>query len=122
MESIEVRNGNTKKAYYPIVVPSETSGLNIETQETNETKVFPQFFTFHKINVPKNFALWSKDWLIYQILGLWKCGIELDNARYSIDNYNEAIQFLVVKCGNPDCQKSHDPYFYAYWKQDKKGT
>ena len=25
-----------------------------------------------------------------------------------------------MKCGNPDCQKSHGPYFYAYWKQDKK--
>jgi hypothetical protein len=49
--------------------------------------VFPQFFTFHKINVPKNFELWSKDWLIYQILGLWKCGIELGSAQYSIDNY-----------------------------------
>jgi len=40
VESIEVRNGNTKKAYYPIVVPSETSSLNIKTQETNETKAF----------------------------------------------------------------------------------
>jgi hypothetical protein len=25
-----------------------------------------------------------------------------------------------VKCCNPDCQKSHGPYLYAYWKQDKK--
>jgi len=25
-----------------------------------------------------------------------------------------------VKCGNPDCQKSHGPYFYAYWKHNKK--
>jgi hypothetical protein len=25
-----------------------------------------------------------------------------------------------VKCGNPDCQNSHGPYLYAYWKQDKK--
>jgi Domain of unknown function (DUF4331) len=24
-----------------------------------------------------------------------------------------------VKCGNPDCQNSHGPYRYAYWKQDK---
>ena len=23
-------------------------------------------------------------------------------------------------CGNPDCHKLHGPYFYAYWKQDKK--
>jgi hypothetical protein len=99
IESVDVRNGNTKKVYYPIVVPSETSSLNAEskTRETDETKTYPQFFTFHKINVPKNFKLLSKDWLIYQILGLWKCGIELDNARYSIDNYNEAIQFLDIE-------------------------
>jgi hypothetical protein len=25
-----------------------------------------------------------------------------------------------VKCGNPDCQNKHGPYFYAYWKHDKK--
>jgi hypothetical protein len=96
IESLEVRNGNTKKVYYPIVVTSETSSLNVETKtrETHETRVFPQFFTFHKINVPENFKLLSKDWLIYQILGLWKCGIELGNAQYPIINYNEAIQFL----------------------------
>jgi hypothetical protein len=99
IESVDVRNGNTKKAYYPIVVPSETSSLNVKskTQETNETKIFPQFFTFHKINVPKNFELLSKDWLIYQILCLWKCGIELGSAQYSIDNYNEALQFLDIE-------------------------
>jgi hypothetical protein len=25
-----------------------------------------------------------------------------------------------VKCGDPDCQNSHGPYLYAYWKHDKK--
>ena len=25
-----------------------------------------------------------------------------------------------MKCGDPDCQNSHGPYLYAYWKQDKK--
>ena len=25
-----------------------------------------------------------------------------------------------MKCGNPDCQNLHGPYFYAYWKHDKK--
>src|SRR5215469_11070492 len=46
IESDDVRNGNTKKAYYPIVVPpaSETSRVNQEGKT--------QFFTFHKINVP----------------------------------------------------------------------
>ena len=25
-----------------------------------------------------------------------------------------------MKCGNPDCQNSHGPYLYAYWKEDNK--
>ena len=33
---------------------------------------------------------------------------------------NATIRQEYVKCGNPDCQKSHGPYFYAYWKQDRK--
>ena len=99
IESLDVRNGNTKKAHYPIVIPSETSSSNVnsKTQETEETKVSPQFFRFHKINVPNNFKLWSNDWLVYQILGLWKCGIELGNTQYSIDNYTDAIQFLDIE-------------------------
>ena len=30
---------------------------------------------------------------------------------------NATIRQEYVKCG---CQKSHGPYFYAYWKEDKK--
>jgi hypothetical protein len=33
---------------------------------------------------------------------------------------NATIRQEYVKCGNPDCQNPHGPYFYAYWKQDKK--
>jgi hypothetical protein len=33
---------------------------------------------------------------------------------------NATLRQEYVKCGNPDCQNSHGPYFYAYWKQDKK--
>ena len=33
---------------------------------------------------------------------------------------NATIKQEYVKCGNPDCQTSHGPYLYAYWKQDKK--
>ena len=32
---------------------------------------------------------------------------------------NATIRQEHVKCGNPDCRKSHGPYLYAYWKQDK---
>jgi NAD(P)H-flavin reductase len=42
----------------------------------------------------------------------------------TIDNLeippNATIRQEYVKCGNPDCQNSHGPYLYAYWKQDKK--
>jgi hypothetical protein len=33
---------------------------------------------------------------------------------------NATIRHEFVRCGNPDCQNSHGPYLYAYWKQDKK--
>jgi hypothetical protein len=33
---------------------------------------------------------------------------------------NATIRQAYVKCGNPDCQNSHGPYLYAYWKEDKK--
>src|SRR5215472_8430021 len=33
---------------------------------------------------------------------------------------NATIRQEYVKCGNPDCQNLHSPYFYAYWKHDKK--
>ena len=33
---------------------------------------------------------------------------------------NATIRQEYVKCGNLDCQNSHGPYLYAYWKHDKK--
>jgi hypothetical protein len=33
---------------------------------------------------------------------------------------NATIRQEYVRCGNPDCQNSHGPYLYTYWKQDKK--
>jgi hypothetical protein len=33
---------------------------------------------------------------------------------------NATIRQEFVRCGNPDCQNTHGPYLYAYWKQDKK--
>jgi hypothetical protein len=33
---------------------------------------------------------------------------------------NATIRREYIRCGRPDCQKSHGPYLYAYWKQDKK--
>ncbi|MFY9871268.1 MAG: hypothetical protein WAK17_16255 [Candidatus Nitrosopolaris sp.] len=33
---------------------------------------------------------------------------------------NATIRQEYVRCDNPDCQKSHGPCLYAYWKEDKK--
>jgi hypothetical protein len=33
---------------------------------------------------------------------------------------NATIRQEFIRYGNPDCQNSHGPYLYAYWKQDKK--
>ncbi|MGB6591943.1 MAG: hypothetical protein WBE68_10590 [Candidatus Nitrosopolaris sp.] len=33
---------------------------------------------------------------------------------------NATIRQEYVRCGNPECQNSHGPYLYAYWKQNKK--
>jgi hypothetical protein len=33
---------------------------------------------------------------------------------------NATIRQEYVKCGDSDCLNQHGPYFYAYWKQDKK--
>ena len=43
----------------------------------------------------------------------------MNDNNYNIP-VNATIRQEYVKCGNPDCQNSHGPYFYAYWKQDKK--
>jgi hypothetical protein len=41
----------------------------------------------------------------------------IDNLEIPL---NATIRQEYVKCGNPDCQNLHGPYFYAYWKHDKK--
>ena len=33
---------------------------------------------------------------------------------------NATIRPERVRCGNPDCQKLHGPYLYAYWKSGKR--
>jgi hypothetical protein len=43
----------------------------------------------------------------------------MNDNNYNIP-VNATIRQEYVKCGNPDCQNLHGPYFYAYWKQDKK--
>ena len=43
----------------------------------------------------------------------------MDDNNHEIP-LNATIRQEYVKCGNPDCQNSHGPYLYAYWKHDKK--
>ena len=43
----------------------------------------------------------------------------MNDNNYNIP-VNATIRQEYVKCGNPDCQNLHGPYFYAYWKQGKK--
>ncbi|MGA8085081.1 MAG: hypothetical protein WB988_24770 [Candidatus Nitrosopolaris sp.] len=33
---------------------------------------------------------------------------------------NATIRQQYVKCGNPQCQRKHGPYLYAYWKEGNK--
>jgi hypothetical protein len=33
---------------------------------------------------------------------------------------NATIRQEYVKCGDPDCQNSHGPYLYTYWKHNNK--
>jgi hypothetical protein len=91
LEALDVREGNTKKVYYPIVLPSHQVGS--QTQETEEYDKIPQFFSYRKINVPADYKPVPVKWLIFQILGLWKCGIDYGNGRYN----TSAIQFLDIE-------------------------
>lgn len=43
----------------------------------------------------------------------------MNNNDYEIPQ-NATIRQEYVTCGNPDCQDSHGPYFYAYWKVNGK--
>jgi hypothetical protein len=96
IEALDVREGNTKKVYYPIVEPSEEAIHLNPTKETKESNNVPQFYTYHKINVPINYIPEPENWLILQIMRLWKCGIDIGNGQYTADNYNSAIQFLDI--------------------------
>jgi hypothetical protein len=96
IEALDVREGNTKKVYYPIIVPSEEVTYTDATKETKESNNLPQLYTYYKINVPINYIPEPTNWLILQIMRLWECGIDIGKGRYSIDNYNSAIQFLDI--------------------------
>jgi hypothetical protein len=97
IEALDVKEGNIKKVYYPIVAPSKEAIHVAITTETSESRNIPQFYTYYKINIPINYIFEPRNWLIFQIMSLWKCGIDNGNGRYTIDNYNSAIQFLDIR-------------------------
>jgi hypothetical protein len=88
IEAMDVRDGNTKKVYLPIVSPSYEESITnqFHSQETEESKEIPQFFTNHKINVPSSFIPLGSDWLNIEVLKLWKCGIDIGNDRPLLDS------------------------------------
>jgi hypothetical protein len=95
LEGLDVREGNTKKVYYPIVAASEQ--INSQTQESEEYGRFPQYFSYRKIITPIKYISFPIKWLVFQILSLWKCGIEIGEGHYNRDNYTQAIQFLDIE-------------------------
>jgi hypothetical protein len=61
IEALDVRDGNTKKVYYPIIVPSEGEAtLQSITEETREYGINPEFFIHQKINVTIDYIPLSK--------------------------------------------------------------
>jgi hypothetical protein len=56
---------------------------------------------------------------------IWKNGAGIVVSTTMIDNkqeipLNATIRRQYVQCGNPQCQKKHGPYLYAYWKEGNK--
>jgi hypothetical protein len=86
IEALDVREGNIKKVYYPIIAPLEEQKEALQTdltKETKESKADPEFFIHSKINVPIDYIPFPEDWLNFEVLRLWKCGIDISNGHYS---------------------------------------
>jgi CRISPR/Cas system-associated endonuclease Cas1 len=48
IEALDIREGNTKKVYYPIVALSEEAIHTNATKETKDSNNSPQFYTYYK--------------------------------------------------------------------------
>lgn len=85
-----------QKIYYPLVGPStaEDSGNNEKISNYTNPGTFDNFLQYSKINIPENCKMIPEEWLIYEILGLAKCRIDLDNFKgYLADFLNSAENF-----------------------------
>ena len=85
VEALDLHDGNTKKVYYPIIVPIEEQEATSQTitPESNESNTYPEFYIQHKINVPIDYIPRSENWLNLQVLALWRCGIDKANEHRS---------------------------------------
>src|SRR5215831_7148455 len=61
---------------------------------------------------------------VYYRTSIAVCCPRINDLKMTVDNLeippNATIRQEYVKCGDPDCENSHGPYLYAYWKHDKK--
>jgi hypothetical protein len=121
IEALDVKEGNTKKAYYPIVSPL-TEDITELSQEIEEFNTHPEFTIRFKINVPTEYVPLANDWLNFEVLRLWKCRIEVgdqhmcscSNASYdSNSGLKPAIQFLdQIRRDGKDIDSSDSYYSY----------
>jgi hypothetical protein len=123
IEALVVKEGNTKKVYYPIISPPEEETRTACTsKETEEFIGYPEFPVHYKINIPMNYIPLPQDWLNFEVLRLWKCRIDAgdrhmcscSSASYeSNSSFKPAIQILdqITKVD----ANSHDDHFdYNY--------
>jgi hypothetical protein len=105
IEALDVKEGNTKKVYYPIIFPLEGERKAINehtTEETNEFETHPEFFIHYKINVPTYSVPLHKDWLNFEVLRLWKCRIDISNGH----PYSNSLTSYDSNLANKEAEKS----------------
>lgn len=128
IEALDVREGNTKKVYYPIISPPEEetkTRTDCTSKETEEFIGYPEFPVHYKINIPMNYIPLPQDWLNIEVLRLWKCRIDAgdqhrcscSSASYeSNSSFKPAIQFL-DQITKVDANSPDDHFDYNYRKK-----
>ncbi|MGI0051985.1 MAG: hypothetical protein ACRD8K_09635, partial [Nitrososphaeraceae archaeon] len=126
--------------YYPLIefddsqikinlTIKETEKGGIEKGNLNEDNIskisnltsFDNYFHIYPIKIPKNCKNISKDWLIYEILGLAKYRIDLDNFRGPLADYlntHENFQLLDETANKKERLKIND--FIKNYEKDLK--
>jgi hypothetical protein len=81
IEALDVKEGNTKKVYYPIIALPEDQRAESETKESEEFIGYPEFPVHYKINIPMHYIPLPLDWLNFEVLRLWKCRIDMGDQH-----------------------------------------